>query len=163
MTGKLLRTAFAALTFLLFAPAFAGPLDKAFKALEVHNYFQARDIFLKQARKHPAPSWYGLSVIAGRDNNPFHDLDSAHQFSLRADVAYTASTDRQRTAMAKWGVDHEAIEAQKRHVYTVTWETPRGVTPSRPTTATSTPTASAPSWRRPCWCAITWPSGPRAR
>ncbi len=121
-----LRPAFAALLLTIALPAAAGPLDKAFKALGVHDYFRAREIFLKQTRKNPAPAWYGLSVIAGRDNNPFYQLDSAHAYIMRADKAYTLTTDRQRAGLAKWGVDHQAIEDQKLHVHTVAWEIAKG-------------------------------------
>ena len=55
----------------------AGPLDKAFEALRIFDYFKARELFTKQVPKHPAGAWYGLSVITGRADNPFYQLDSA--------------------------------------------------------------------------------------
>lgn len=100
----------------------AGPLDKAFAALREFDYFKARKIFLKQARKDPAPSWYGLSVIAGREDNPFHDLDSAYAYIQRSDAAFTVLQARQRERIARLGVDHEAIVAQREHIHAVAWE-----------------------------------------
>lgn len=64
--------------------AFAGPLDKAFAALEVHNYFKAKELFEKQTKRHPAAAWYGLSVIAEGRTIPFISLIRAMRpFSVR--------------------------------------------------------------------------------
>ncbi|HRD52510.1 MAG TPA: hypothetical protein PKY96_07670, partial [Flavobacteriales bacterium] len=52
---------------------FGKRLQKAFAALEMHDYFLARKLFRQEAKRHPAAAWYGLSVISGRANNPFHD------------------------------------------------------------------------------------------
>lgn len=111
-----------------FAPdLFAQSLKKAFAVLEVHDYFRARTILLKQAKRHPVPSWYGLSVIAGRANNPFYHPDSCQAFIIRADAAFTAAADKARANAAKVGVDHDAIEAQKRHSAQLGWELARDV------------------------------------
>lgn len=107
---------------LLVAPSFAGPLDKAFQALGIKNYFLAREIFLKQSRKHPLPSWYGLSVISGRADNPFFQPDSAYAFIQRSDAAYGVASEKQRAAAAKLGVDEQAIAAQRQHVHALAWE-----------------------------------------
>ena len=116
------------LFFLFSVPtAFAGPLDKAFAALEVHNYFLARDLFQKQVKKHPAAAWYGLSVISGKADNPFFGIDSCYAFIMRSDAAFTAAADKERSYVAKYGVDHTAIETQKNHVFELAWEVAKGV------------------------------------
>ncbi|MBK7946091.1 MAG: hypothetical protein IPJ85_12665 [Flavobacteriales bacterium] len=106
---------------------FAQPLKKAFEAIEAHDYFRARTILRKQSKRQPVPSFYGLSVIAGRANNPFYDPDSCYAFITRADAAYTAAPDKVRAAAAKVGVDHAALEAQKRHSAQLGWELARNV------------------------------------
>ncbi len=116
------RTLLLACTFILVAPVLAGPLDKAFQALEVRNYFLAREVFLKQARKHPVPSWYGLSVISGRNDNPFFQPDSAYAFIQRSDAAFAVASERQMATALKYGVDNEAITAQRHHVHALAWE-----------------------------------------
>lgn len=122
MFPSLARTFIVAACSLLFFPALAGPLDKAFAALEIHDYFTARELFQKQVKKHPAAAWYGLSVISGRANNPFFHVDSCYGFIMRADAAFTAAPDKERAWVGKLGVDHAAIEAQKLHAYTLGWE-----------------------------------------
>jgi hypothetical protein len=111
----------------LFAtPARAGDLDKAFKAIEVHDYFKARALFTKSVKKHPVAAWYGLSVISGRANNPFFNIDSAYMQVLRSDAAFTVARDKERTYVARFGVDHAAIEDQKRHVFDLAWQVAKG-------------------------------------
>jgi WG containing repeat len=127
MLSSLARTFVVAACSVLFVPALAGPLDKAFAALEVHDYFTARQIFQKQVKKHPAAAWYGLSVISGRANNPFFHVDSCYGFIMRSDAAFTAAPDKERAWVGKLGVDHAAIEAQKLHAFTLGWERAKGL------------------------------------
>lgn len=115
-----------ALLLLVFSPAYAGRLQKAFSALEVHDYFKARTLFRKEVKKHPAAAWYGLSVISGRANNPFYDLDSAYQFILKADLAFTTSPDKERVTIGALGVSHTSIVAQREQVFERAWEAARG-------------------------------------
>ena len=71
-----------ALSVLILASAAIVPkpsskLVKAFAALEIHNYFAAKDLFYKAMKKDTLASGYGLSIIYARNNNPFYNLDSA--------------------------------------------------------------------------------------
>ncbi len=115
-----------ALVAALFAPALQykahGQLRKGFEALDVFDYFKARAIFQKETRKQPTAAWYGLSVIAGRADNPFFQLDSSYSFIQRSDAAYTVTTDKQRKDLAKVSVDHAAIMAQRDHVFSLAWD-----------------------------------------
>lgn len=123
---SLFRAALVAVFSLLFTPSFAGKLQKAFKALEVHDYFKARELFRKEVKKHPAAAWYGLSVISGRANNPFYDLDSAYQFVVKADLAFTGTPDKERVSIGVLGVSHTSIQAQRDHIYEQAWNIAKG-------------------------------------
>lgn len=123
---NLMRAALLLMLLLVMPSAWAGKLDNAFKALEVHDYFKARALFRKEVKKHPAAAWYGLSVISGRANNPFYDLDSAYQFIVSADLAFTAAPDKERIHIGALGVSHTSIMAQREHVYERAWEVARG-------------------------------------
>lgn len=122
----LLKLPMMALVAALLAPALQfkahGQLRKGFEALEVFDYFKARRIFQKETRKQPAAAWYGLSVIAGRADNPFFQIDSAYSFIQRSDAAYTVATDKQRKSLSKVSVDHDAILAQREHVFSLAWD-----------------------------------------
>ncbi|MBL7952920.1 MAG: WG repeat-containing protein [Flavobacteriales bacterium] len=120
------RGCLLATMFLVQVPLLAGKLQKAFKALEVHDYFKARELFRKEVRKHPAAAWYGLSVISGRANNPFFDLDSAYQFILKADLAFTGTPDKERVTVGALGVSHTSIQTQRDHIYDQAWNVARG-------------------------------------
>ena len=109
------------------APAQAGRLKKAFAALQVHNYFLARELFLKEVGRQPAAANYGLSVITGRADNPFYQLDSSYAYIQRADAAFTLSSEKVRNAIRVFGVDAAAIQEQKDHIHTVAWDQVRAV------------------------------------
>lgn len=100
----------------------AGPLDKAFAALEVHDYFKAKKLFEKQTKRHPAAAWYGLSVITGRADNPFYQPDSSHAAIQRSRAAFQALSLREKDKIAKLGVDSAAIHEQFVLVSGIAWQ-----------------------------------------
>ncbi|MFN3875834.1 MAG: WG repeat-containing protein, partial [Flavobacteriales bacterium] len=101
---------------------FKPRLQRAFEALEVHDYFLARKCFLQQARRHPAAAWYGLSVITGRANNPFYNEDSCYTHIVRADAAFAVAQAKERERIARFGVDQAAIAAQMDHAFRLGWD-----------------------------------------
>src|SRR5690554_4450406 len=72
---------------------FAGRIDRAFEALEVYNYFKAKDLFYKSLKKDLVPASYGLSIIYGRNDNPFYNLDSAYKYIVIADTNFNNLDD----------------------------------------------------------------------
>lgn len=117
-TGRILLLAMC----LMGPSAMAGPLDRAFAALEAYNYFKAKAIFEKQVKRHPAAAWYGLSVITGRADNPFFQLDSSHAAIRRAMGAYAGLGERDRRKIAKLGVDSAAIATQFDRIGAIAWK-----------------------------------------
>lgn len=93
-----------------------GRLIKAFEALEVYNYFQAKDLFEKSLNKDPVGAGYGLSIIYGRDDNPFFEIDQAHHYISRADSLWPGLDPKSKLEYAEIGVDSVSIENQLRHV-----------------------------------------------
>lgn len=67
---------------------FSSKLTKSFAALEIHDYFKAKKYFEKSLKKNPVPASYGLSVIYYRNNNPFHNIDSALYYIQEATFYY---------------------------------------------------------------------------
>ena len=67
---------------------FKAKLEKAFEALSIYNYFDAKELFYKSLKKDLAPASYGLSIIFERNDNPFHNLDSAFKYISIADSSY---------------------------------------------------------------------------
>src|SRR5436190_8925022 len=84
-------------------------IQEAFERLALHDYFNARDLFLKSTDKKPAIAWYGLSKISLRNNNPFFSLDSARLYILRSDSAYALLETKDReTFLTKYAIDYPA-------------------------------------------------------
>lgn len=117
----LLRCAPLLWVLLMGVDARAGRLDKAFEALRIYNYFEARKLFLQEVPKAPAPACYGLSVITGRTDNPFHHLDSSYAWILRSEEAFRALEPAAQAKLAVWSVDAAAIARQKRTVEQAAW------------------------------------------
>lgn len=107
---------------LMATASFAGRLERAFAALEVHDYFKAKQLFEHQTRKHPAAAWYGLSVITGRADNPFYQLDSSHAAIQRSASAFRLLSAREQAKLAPLGVDSATIHAQEEHIYSIAWK-----------------------------------------
>jgi hypothetical protein len=56
----------------------AGKIKNAFEALSIYNYFKAKKQFQQLEKKHPSIACFGLSTIYFRNDNPFHQIDSAY-------------------------------------------------------------------------------------
>lgn len=67
-----------------FVPLRAIPkIEKAFNALREFDYFKAKKLFQEiYGKKHDAYSAFGLSEIYRRNDNPFHNIDSAGKYIL---------------------------------------------------------------------------------
>jgi hypothetical protein len=117
MKGFFISTLIAVL-----ACAFAMPvgvpskLRKAFEALEVYNYFAAKEGFEKSLTKDPVPASFGLSIIYSRQDNPFSDLDSAVKYIYRAALAYPDLQEQQVMDYVEIGVDSIRIDQQLEQV-----------------------------------------------
>lgn len=65
--------------------------EKGFEALEIYDYFKAKQIFYGiNAKKPDAYCSYGLAVIFSRHDNPFYNLDSAHKYIYQSYHAFMA-------------------------------------------------------------------------
>ena len=119
---------FAFLIILLVCGAFAavplsGKLKKGFAALKVYNYFEAKDQFYQALKKDSVAAAYGLSVIYGRDDNPFYQIDSAYKFISLAAYKYPHLEAETKNEYAnELGVDSASVYAQVSHVDSLFFE-----------------------------------------
>lgn len=58
----------------------AGKIEKGFERLEVYDYFNAKKYFEQSLKRKPSPAAYGLAIIYLRQDNPFHNIDSAYRY-----------------------------------------------------------------------------------
>lgn len=113
MMKSLYSIAFCSLLMVSGNVAHAGKVKKAFEALSVYNYFKAKVIFEKKWDKNKAAASYGLSVIYGRNDNPFYSLDSAHLYISLSVFHYKLLDRKDKTKLEEFGVDSIAIENWK--------------------------------------------------
>jgi hypothetical protein len=89
----------------------AASIDKAFKALQQFNYFEAKSLFEKSLKKEPSAANYGLALIYFRTDNPFHNLDSAYIKIVRSEAAYSAMKEKTKEKLKAYQFDYLAISA----------------------------------------------------
>ncbi len=74
-------------------------MNKGYEALEVYNYFEAKKQFEKGLERNTSPSAHGLSQIYFRNDNPFHQVDSAYHYGLLAVESYNEADEKKQL---KW-------------------------------------------------------------
>ena len=102
----------------VFQVSFASRIDNAFDALKQFDYFKAKKLFYASMKHHKAAACYGLAIIYLRNDNPFHQLDSAYCNILRADSLYPKLSIKAKDKLAIHQVNSFAINALKEQVST---------------------------------------------
>jgi hypothetical protein len=75
----------------------AGPVKPGFKALSIYDYFLAKKYFYKaNKKKADACASFGLAIIYGRNDNPFHNTDSASKYAALSYNAFIMKPLRQQ-------------------------------------------------------------------
>ena len=97
--------------------SYAGSIKKAFEALKVYNYFLAKKLFEKAEKKQIAIAGYGLSIIYLRNDNPFHNIDSAYQKITRSVLWYDSlKAKTQSNYYEDYAFDKNALLKQRAEV-----------------------------------------------
>lgn len=91
----------------------ASKLSAGFEALEIYDYFKAKKLFYKAYKKDPAAASYGLSVIYGRNDNPFYNLDSSRKYILNADSLFPDLVIKKVLKYQELGVSDSIIDSWK--------------------------------------------------
>lgn len=95
----------------------ANKLNKAFKALNQFNYFEAKRFFEKSMKKQPVAAMYGLSNIYYRNDNPFFNIDSAYKYILEVDDNFDFLPDKTKLKYANYNLKPQAIDSLKELIY----------------------------------------------
>jgi hypothetical protein len=98
--------------------AFSSKIDRAFASLKVLNYFDAKTCFEHQINKHIVPASYGLATIYYRNDNPFHNIDSAYRYIVLAEQNYFYQTPKDSLRFASYGVVYETILSLRTKIVT---------------------------------------------
>jgi len=94
----------------------AGNLEKGFEALKIYNYFEAKKLFEKSIKKHPAGAYFGLGTIFASAKNPFHNLDSAYNVLKLCESNFRLSENKEVVYLLGFGVDSIAIEMLRKDI-----------------------------------------------
>ncbi len=100
------------LGFLLLSAGLPGRLQKAYNALAIYDYFQAKELFYKSLKNDPVAASYGLSVIYSRNDNPFTQIDSAHKYINISEQKWAGVDAKSRLDYLTVGVDSLSILSQ---------------------------------------------------
>lgn len=101
---------------------FKTKTQKGFEALEIHNYFKAKQLFEKAIKKNKIASGYGLSIIYARNNNPFYNLDSAVFYIHLADSNYLFLALKKQEKLCELNIDAYAIQQQRKYIDSLCFE-----------------------------------------
>lgn len=113
-----------ALSVLLFGfVAVPGRLKRAFEALEVYNYFKAKDLFYRSLKRDSVAAAYGLATIYGRNDNPFFHPDSAFKFAGVAYRGYPGLDLKTKSGYAPFGVDSASVHSLTRRADSLVFAT----------------------------------------
>lgn len=94
------------LCFSLFSTK-AGKINEGFDALLIHDYFKAKKLFYAELNKKKQAAAYGLATIFFRNNNPFHNIDSAAKYISLS--GYSFKKNRLKETYASFTIDSSAI------------------------------------------------------
>ncbi len=88
-------------------------IKKGMQALEIYNYFEAKQFFEKAKKQKTVPASYGLSVIYQKNDNPFHNIDSAYSNIILAFNHFSDLKLKQKEKYSKLGIDSVSIVEQR--------------------------------------------------
>jgi hypothetical protein len=94
----------------------ANSIDKAFASLQEYNYFDAKKRFEKKLPKVTSPSAYGLAVIYYRQDNPFHQIDSAYRLIRLAESTFELLKPKSALRYEKYGFSKTSIAELKQKI-----------------------------------------------
>jgi hypothetical protein len=96
----------------------ADKIDKAFESLQEYNYFDAKKKFEKKLKKACSPAAYGLAIIYYRQDNPFHQIDSAYRMIRLAEKTYDDLKSKKASKYVKYGFNKISIADLKQRIST---------------------------------------------
>ncbi len=107
------------LLFLLLTFSFSTyskSIEDGFEALKIYNYFEAKRILEQKLKKNESASSFGLATIYFRNDNPFHNLDSAFRYVLKAEKTFLFVKPKVLESLIKFNFNELEIIELKRKI-----------------------------------------------
>ncbi len=101
---------------LLSATSWAGRIEKGYRSLEVYDYFTAKKHFTKALKYNESPGAQGLALIYSRNDNPFHNYDSALVYIKRSISTFDMVKARKKLKYAKCGFTKDSLYAMRQSI-----------------------------------------------
>ena len=98
--------------------SYSKSIEDGFKALKIYNYFEAKRIFEQKIKKNESASSFGLATIYFRNDNPFHNLDSAFRYVLKAEKTFLLVKPKVLESLSKFNFNELEIIELKRKIST---------------------------------------------
>ena len=98
--------------------SYAGRIDKAYEALQKYDYFRAKKYFEKHLPVDLSPASQGLAIIYLRNDNPFHNIDSAFRYVNLAIDHFDEVKERKKEKWAVYGFTMDSLISLRQHVST---------------------------------------------
>ena len=95
---------------------FCCRIENGYKSLSIYNYFKAKNIFEKSIKRHISPAAYGLSIIYYRNDNPFHNLDSAYKYIQIAYKKQNELKERIKIKLDTFNYNAKAIKETRQNI-----------------------------------------------
>jgi WG containing repeat len=89
---------------------FVSRIGKGYEALKIHDYFKAKSIFTHCLNRNPTEASFGLATIFYRNNNPFHNLDSAYKYGMKAKFSFDYLTLEKKKKLLMWGITDSSVQ-----------------------------------------------------
>ncbi len=113
---KMQKTIAILVMLLLSATSWAGRIEKGYKALCVFDYFTAKKHFTKALKYNESPGAQGLAIIYYRDDNPFHNFDSALVYIERSIATFDMVKSRKKLKYAACGFTKDSLYALRQSI-----------------------------------------------
>jgi len=82
--------------------------------MEVKDYFKAKTLFEQSLKPDRSIAAFGLSVLYSRENNPFHEKDSAYNYCLASLESFSSADEKSKIKYAKYRWTLNGIDSMKR-------------------------------------------------
>ncbi|MDC3252665.1 WG repeat-containing protein [Crocinitomicaceae bacterium] len=94
----------------------AGKVEQGYKALQQYNYFKAKKKFTKGLKYNSAASAQGLALIYFRDDNPFHNYDSAYFYINKSIQDWPLEKQRRKDKWMVYGFTYDSIVSLRQNI-----------------------------------------------
>lgn len=100
----------------------AGKITRAYEAMSVYNYFDAKKLFTKSLKYNTSAGAEGLAIIYYRNDNPFHNYDSALFYIQKSIETFADASLRKREKWEPLGFTMDSITQIRLMVSTAFYE-----------------------------------------